>query len=284
MFTSSGACQNFTGTLLCFDKSGWLITAGTPLAGLVIHLLAIVVNPLSCNHCGNSETPVQVVLRKATTNGGNPAGGARQYSYLYPYMYEVHHNGESNTMQGYNVVNGTLTNGSARPYKGDRGVFTSDEDIQINIKNDATTLYYQTATYNALTDSFTLTGTRQSQSISGTVPYEINIDKATLSDDSIYAVWTDTDDTKEYFEYHVSPVVTYTSSNDNFTFSVPGNVFYYACWWQSGTEEGITEVVPYRADGDYTEYRNVYNPKGSQGYMCFKGTLGAYMVNLPSGS
>lgn len=222
------------------------------------------------------------VLRKATTNAGNPAGGARQYSYLYPYMYEVHHNGESNTMQGYDVVNGSLTNGSARPYKGDRGVFTSDENVQINIKNNATTLYYQTATYNASTDSFTLTGTRQSQSISGTVPYSVNMNKSTLTDGSIYAVWTDTDDTKEYFEYHVAPVVTYTASNDNFTFNVPSNVFYYACWWQTSTEEGITEVVPYRADGDYTGYRKVYNPQGSQGYMCFKGTLGAYMVDMPA--
>lgn len=41
----------------------------------------------------------------------------------------------------YDIKNGTITNGYARPYRGDKGIYTNLQDVKINIKENSTKLY-----------------------------------------------------------------------------------------------------------------------------------------------
>ena len=223
-------------------------------------------------------------LTRRTTNYSfikQASNATRQFNYLNGYVYSVaHKNSVDGFNNAYDLNDNTIVNGTARPYRGDRCVFTSNDTIKINIKDStATTCYYQTCTYDSSSDTFTLTGSPQSTTVLTDDSYYSVIDKGTLTD-GFYAVWTNIDSTKEYFEYHTAPVCTYSMTTNNFSFVVPGNSFWYALFWEEDTPSSETEIIPYIANGDYSEYRKVYNPNGVNGYIFFKGTLGAYVANL----
>lgn len=210
------------------------------------------------------------------------ATGARNWRYLNGYVYSVEHDDAIDNFPGYDMDDNTIVNGSARPYKGDRSVYTSEETIRINIKDSsAVTCYYQKCLYN--NGTLTPTGTALGAAVQheGTY-YYANIDHQTLAD-GFYAVWTDVNNTKEYFEYVTMPVCTYSRSNGNFTFTVngvQGGSFWYVCWWEDDTVSGNTEIIPFVQSGDYSAYFENMNPNNSTGYMFFKGTFGAYVATV----
>lgn len=209
---------------------------------------------------------------------------ARNWRYLNGYVYSVAHDDAIDNFPGYDMDDNTIVNGSARPYKGDCSVYTSEETIRINIKDSsAVTCYYQKCLYN--NETLTPTGTALGTAVQheGTY-YYANIDHQTL-EDGFYAVWTDVNNTKEYFEYVTMPVCTYSRSNGNFTFTVngvQGGSFWYVCWWEDDTVSGNTEIIPFVQSGDYSAYFENMNPNNSTGYMFFKGTFGAYVANVIS--
>ena len=213
-----------------------------------------------------------------------PASWINNWHYIDAFLYAVDHIDSRNDLENvYDVTDVTIANGTARPYRGDRCVYTSNDTILINIKDtSATTCYYQKCTYNATTKEFTLTDDPvKSVAVQTDDSYYAIIDKTTISD-GFWAVWTDVGTDKEYFEYHTAPTVTYTyTPSTNFAFTV-NNVsngeFWYALWWQDDTPSEETEIVPYDENGDYSDYAKVYNPNGQQGYVFFKGALGAYVV------
>ena len=227
------------------------------------------------------STPVtrELVNYSFITNDSN---STKNYPYINDYIYAANHLDAIDGFNGtYDLDDITITGGSARPNRGDRSVYTSNDVIKINIKDlTASTCYMQECTYNKTSRVFTPVGNVTSMNIEASNKPNVIIDSGSLNDGAFYAVWTNTDDTKEYFEYHVLPTCTYSENNDTFTFDVPGGKFWYALWWQDDTPSGITEIVPYISNGDYTQYRKVYHPSGVSGYMFFKGVLGAYVAPL----
>lgn len=200
------------------------------------------------------------------------------WDYVNTFRTNCYHEDAVGHPNAYDIENYTITNGSARPITGDRGVFTSRQTITINIHNDsATTLYYVKCSYS--NGTFTPTGTPQEVAISGDT---VVIDKTTLEDGAFYGVYTDADSVKEYFEYHVVSEITWTKTADNLTFS---DSFWYANWWQGSDEESgestATEIVPYIEDGDYSGYRALLVLSTSVTAVAFKkGVLGAYLVPM----
>lgn len=128
----------------------------------------------------------------------------------------------------YNISDGTVRNGSARPHRGDQSVYTSNMDVIINVKDEnADRLYYQK--YNV-----TVTRGRISSSSSDGSPMYVEIPADTpttdygsrqitlrgktednahtgveLEDGAVYAVWASEGDAqttapsnREYFEWH----------------------------------------------------------------------------------
>ena len=178
--------------------------------------------------------------------------------------------------QGYDIVSGEITGGTARPYRGDRSVYTSEMDVRINIKdNTAATLYYQQHSYSD--GDFAPVGSPMSEAING-ASY-VDLDKTTLADGAFYAVWTDADSTKEYFEYHVATPQTYELIDGNISFSTSD--FWYALLYQSGTTTTESAIVPMLPGGDYREYVNGFALDGTLDGVLFKnGVLGAYTVPL----
>lgn len=152
-----------------------------------------------------------------------------------------------------------IVNGSARPYKGDKSVYTSeDKKVLINIKSGS----YLYLKKKGASEAFE--------------PIEISaqtqIDVKTYLDSAgggsgIYYVYTDADSTQESFEYVVVPsidsaeVFRYTAKDTNLKFS--RNDFWYATVYFRGNEilapkyaEGKRTgcCVPARADGDYSSW------------------------------
>lgn len=203
------------------------------------------------------------------------------YDYINTFRTNCYHKDAVGHPNAYDIENYTITNGSARPITGDRGVFTSRQTITINIHNDsAMTLYYVKCSYS--NGAFTVVGSPQQIAIDGDT---VVIDKSTLEDGAFYGLYTDVDSTKEYFEYHVVSPITWTKTTNNLTFS---DSFWYANWWQGSDDETgestSTEIVPYIEDGDYSEYRKLLVLSTSVTAVAFrKGVLGAYVVPMVYG-
>lgn len=210
----------------------------------------------------------------------NQSNATRNYPYINGYIYAVAHDEAIDGFNGaYDINDTTLVDGSARPNRGDKSVYTSNDVVRINIKDtSATVCYLQKCTYNASTGELTLVDAPIELAITGGDKPISTVDNAILDDNCFYAVWTDVDSAKEYFEYHVLTECAYSMTSDSITFTAPE--FWYALWWEGDTPSGITEIIPYIKNGDYTQYRKVYNPGGQAGYMFFKGTFGAYVAPL----
>ena len=204
----------------------------------------------------------------------NAAAGLDYYN---NYGYVVHNprsKADMSTVPYADFDNAVIVNGSARPYKGDKSVYTSAEsEVKINIKNlSAKTLYIESES-----------GAVQQISISGT-----NVDaKSLLKTDGIYYVYTDVDNTKESFEYVTVPTITYTLTNNMLTFN--NNDFWYAdCnmagihYYQKadGTYEARNASVISNANGDYSKWFRDGHSITSVNAVFRKGKYGAYIVPL----
>ena len=335
------------------------------------------------------------------------SGNTRTYRYINPYIHAIHHKDEKGYPNAYNVTDCVIVNGAARPYRGDRSVYSSNNEVLINIKDSsATKCFVQRCTYDADTDAFTASNEDPVVISFSAGTKQIEIDKELLMD-GFYGVYTNTDSTMEFFEYRTAPVASYNMSDENFVFKagddenllkgpwdnktssgvtydwegdschltgtlvnssfqdllvsvdampegfVPGQTYtasfggeiallrvyyytadksdmqllknvrttesfvipndaigirvriqitsdnkgktldevvtpvitrsvkpWYSVWWQDDVPSGITEIIPYVDDGDYSGYRKVYNPNKAQGVMFFKGVLGAYSAPL----
>lgn len=64
----------------------------------------------------------------------------QKISYCDKYRYTVHTKTERNDSP-YNITQGTIVNGYARPYRGDKSTYTNLQDVKINIKEGSTKLY-----------------------------------------------------------------------------------------------------------------------------------------------
>jgi hypothetical protein len=215
----------------------------------------------------------------ATINNVRDILGETSWETFVSYPFTVTHRKLSLYSTPYDIVNhGTdrIVNGTARPYKGDRCVYTSAEDVRINIKdNTATKLYYAESTY--ANDTFTVTGATQEVDIGGAA--YVNIDKTTLTDGSIYSVWTDADSTKEHFEYHdVSTPIDYSITDGVLT--LPDDLdYWYAVTWGYDMRTNYGVVCMHKPDENnsaFAEYRDKYMVQSLQSVI-FKGTLGAYV-------
>lgn len=204
------------------------------------------------------------------------------YSYMTDYIYKCYHTEASKNPQGYDIVTKGIKNGDARPYVGDKGVFTSDDNVRINIKNaNANTMYLRECEYDAPTGAFTFIGSAVAITIPAGSLY-VDIDKSLLTDNSFWAVWCDTNPTTfEYFEYHVVNSETYSISNDNVTFS--RNDFWYCIFWRTTSGNvGHPEVIPCSPTQNYKDYLDAgyLANQYSSASMFFRGALGAYIAPL----
>ncbi|MBO5831561.1 MAG: hypothetical protein J6R01_08150 [Alistipes sp.] len=155
----------------------------------------------------------------------------------------------------------TIVGGSARPHRGDKSVYTSEDVVLINIKDlSATTLYLR------LGD-----GTSTAIPTDGAEQIGIN---GYLSGDGIYYVYTDADSAEESFEYHdVSDVaVEYALSKGRVKFL---SDFWYATAYLEGDpmfDEAMICCIPHT--DDYSGWKGVNSVKAA----FIKGTYGAYTV------
>lgn len=151
----------------------------------------------------------------------------------------------------------TIVNGSARPYKGDKCVYTSAESVLINIKNTSAKLLYL-EDENGNVQSISINNTRMDVS-----------DK--LNKSGIYYVYTDADSKKESFEYVVVTPVSYKITNGVISFK--SNDFWYAWCDMAGTRAN----VPSNSKGNYSEWSETFKMEDCLAIF-YKGTYGAYTV------
>ena len=158
-----------------------------------------------------------------------------------------------------------IVNGDARPYKGDKCVYTSNDDhVYINIKNNATTLYLRMGE-EGNTTAIPTDGATQ-----------IDV-KPYLNGNGIYYVYTDTNVTEESFEYIIPAVVTVNLVSGKIT-STTGSFWYLTANMEGNKMRPSVGRVCIPMLSDYTEWNAGGVLKGI--FAVFgKGTYGAY--NIP---
>jgi hypothetical protein len=169
-----------------------------------------------------------------------------------------------------------IMNGDARPYKGDKCVYTSEEAVLINIKNpNATELYIEK-------DG----GERRTIGISAASPdgvlseYSIDI-KQYLNGDGIYFVWTDTNERWESFEYRTVETITYEIM-ENGAPKLSSTDFWYAVFSMDGDPraDGKTAPTVQLPAKDYSYLIKNGATCDRVTAVFRKGTYGAYNVPL----
>lgn len=160
-----------------------------------------------------------------------------------------------------------LVNGSARPYYGDKCVYTSAMDaVKINLHGDnINTLYIVTPDEDVI-----------STSTAGATVIDI---KSLLTVDGIYEVYTNIDATRESFEYITVEPITVTLTDESVSFS--DNDFWYANCKVSGHElldRGSEQAcVEMHTNNDYSGwFRNNQKIDSVRAVFC-KGVYGAYL-------
>lgn len=208
---------------------------------------------------------------------------ANGFGYLSDYGYVVHHpkaKPDMSTVPYADFASAAIINGSARPYKGDKSVYTSaEETVRINIKNDAAAVLYIESE----------NGNVQQIQINGATAIDV---KPYLAADGIYSVYTDADSVRESFEYVTAEPISYTISDGSIAFS--SNEFWYAnCnfagnhYYQSGVDgsgnpkyEKRNVSVMANAHGDYSRWFAAGNWITSVNAIFRKGRYGAYTVPI----
>lgn len=185
------------------------------------------------------------------------------------YGYVAHHwlaNPDMSVNVPYiNLDDVEIVGGSARPYKGDKCVYTSEEAVLINIKDTAATTLYIMKDGEAT----------QSIAINGATQVDVT---AYLSGDGIYYVYTDTDATQESFEYHVVEAIQcYIKSNG---VPVLGSTdFWYVMFRMSGDFRHGADVPTSQMPAEDYSYLIENGAVCNSIHSVYrKGTYGAYCV------
>lgn len=246
------------------------------------------------------------------SNVGNVfAGIGYPTSYIEKYFYTVApETWEAKTP--YDIDTYSITNGTARPHKGDRSVYTSLENVIINIKKDnATRLYYQqfdVTMKNGVPSSITAVGSASyanipSEATSVTLRSSAG-DGVTLTDGAIYGIWASNESEQEtapsnveYFEWHdVSKYdgvftaengVFKANTSDEFWYAFVNGVNHRNPVRSDKTSGNVS--IPYQAplkslDGEttaeYSDYSNYADTQYATSVVSVfaKGTFGAYTL------
>lgn len=196
----------------------------------------------------------------------NSCGSDYYENYSYVYDHYLADPDMSVNVPYIDTTDLTIVNGAARPYKGDKSVYTSAESaVLINIKDkSAKTLYL-------CKDG----GTPRSIAIDSADQVDV---KDYLDEDGIYFVYTETDSTQESFEYRTVRSITYYMHN-----GVPvldSKDFWYAMFTMSGDPraKGVASAMSQPPADDYSYL--VKNGATCSGvYSIFgKGEYGAYAI------
>lgn len=159
-----------------------------------------------------------------------------------------------------------IIGGSARPYKGDKSVYTSAEDsVLINIKD--------TSAANLL---ITKKGSSEGLGISINGASQVDV-KPYLTGDGIYYVSTNVDPTEESFEYHEVEAIEYSMVN-----GVPvlkSKDFWYIMFRMSGDYRHKSGIATAQLPADDYSYLIENGATCHYVYSIFrKGEYGAYAV------
>lgn len=214
----------------------------------------------------------------------NSAAGLDYYN---NYGYVVHNpkaKADMSTVPYLKFAEAQITNGNARPYKGDKSVYTSDDKtVKINIKKaNAKVLCLKKD--GVLIESITIDGAS-----------EVDV-KEYLPTSGIYSVYTDNDTKEESFEYVTVTPIYYEITGNSLTFyDNKGNTtndFWYAdChfagihYFQNGVDENGNPTyekrnvsVPANANGNYSKWFTNGNTITEVNAIFKKGSYGAYVV------
>lgn len=222
-----------------------------------------------------------------TTNEQDAYNSTQGEAYYDSYGISVHHRfalAEMNdAYMKFDELN--IENGSARPYRGDKSVYTSEnEHVLINIKDASAAILY-------------LVQAGDDAPVEIEIGAQAQIDvKGYLNDSgtgTIYYVYTDTNPTRESFEYvDVSDkIVKFTATGTTLKFS--RNDFWYALVyfrgnpWLASKDDARTGCnVPANGVGDYSAwFRDGAVIDTERGFVpvkavFYKGTYGAYTVPI----
>ncbi|MBO5520652.1 MAG: hypothetical protein J5973_03145, partial [Eubacterium sp.] len=205
----------------------------------------------------------------------------------------------------YDILTGTIKNGSARPFCGDQSVYTSAMDVLINIKDpEACRLYYQE--FDVKCDH----GVMESYKPCGEVRFveiepgtrQVNLRSADRDDGTyegtelesgaVYGIWaggpadTCTPDNVEFFEWYdlsEDPVIYDVVDGELIT----EGAFWYAMTSGRNESDYISEKhlsgffsIPWQADGDYSLFAERAQLASQDSVRAFfrKGQLGAYVA------
>lgn len=166
-----------------------------------------------------------------------------------------------------------IVGGSARPYKGDKSVYTNNEPVLVNIKNGSI---------------LTITKDGNSQTIDVTGLTQIDVTEY-LDGDGIYFVSTDADNIEESFEYHEVEPITYDIKNGRILFS-SADFWYASCYLEGfplfteadGKLQAKVCCVPSREDNNYRDWmKEGYFTSATVAFR--KGEYGAYVIPLELG-
>ena len=220
--------------------------------------------------------------------------GNLQYDYLNAYGWAVFHKDSTGKLDAPYMKLADLAagvnfaNGDARPYRGDKCVYTSADatagGVLVNIKNNATVLYIKHPN-----------GTVTEMSVDAKTRVDVS---GELSTSGIYHIYTDTNETTESFEFVVLPVIKAKVTENNIFVTDTGgnpvefwyiladaeaknkNVYDYAVDDGSGVIDRSKAVnIPYKESGDYKDWLERVNITGGMAYVFMKGTYGAYVVH-----
>jgi hypothetical protein len=171
----------------------------------------------------------------------------------------------------YDLSEKTIVGGSARPHKGDKSVYTSEEDVIINIHNNQANILILSKI-----DDGQETVIASISINSGT---NIQIDPEYLSD-GVFSVCTNVDNTKEYFEYHEVDPFVYSIEDGQL---VTDEEFWYATGVAQDAKEGAEYAgllsIGYEPNHDYSEYLRLCRLIRLS-CVFKKGTFGAYTVKI----
>lgn len=191
--------------------------------------------------------------------------------YLDGYGYVAHHVGATSMLTSApyaDFADVEIVNAGALPYKGDRCVYTSEEQrVNINVKDPAAT------TLIIVSPS----GVETSISVSEITGY-VDV-KNYLTEDGIYFVRTNTNDISSSFEYHIVEPEVYTLTDGVVSFE--HNDFWYAVANLRGDrlfEGAETCCIPSRISNNYSDWSNGGHYVSSVVCVFYKGVYGAYPV------
>lgn len=165
-----------------------------------------------------------------------------------------------------------LTNGSARPYKGDKCVYTSaEETVKINLHGDGIN--------NIILEKPSGNIVNIAVDVNAETIETVDV-KSYLDEYGVYKVSTNISDIQESFEYVNAQSITVTITNNNITFD--RNDFWYALinvdgHWKLSRSNEIA-CLESRTNGDYSNwFRDGMSIKNCLAVF-YKGTYGAYTV------